>query len=177
MTIESSFIPFPSEVVMIPAGYLVATGKLNIFLTILMGILGSIAGAVINYAIGKYLGRSLILKNKKFFFINESHLEWSERYFEKHGAKTTFFGRLIPVIRQYISIPAGFANMPFGKFVFYTSIGAGIWVTILTLLGYYVGQSVATNIVYIFNLAIIGLVIILAVLFIIIWWKKKKSQK
>ncbi|MFA5745803.1 MAG: DedA family protein, partial [archaeon] len=85
MTIESSFIPFPSEVIMIPAGFLVATGKLNIFLAILFGILGSIVGAVINYVIGKYLGRKLILKNKKFFFINEKHLEWSEKYFKKHG--------------------------------------------------------------------------------------------
>ncbi|MFA7708585.1 MAG: DedA family protein [archaeon] len=175
MTIESSFIPFPSEVIMIPAGFLVATGKLNIFLAILFGILGSIVGAVINYVIGKYLGRKLILKNKKFFFINEKHLEWSEKYFKKHGVKTTFFGRLIPVIRQYISIPAGFADMPFGKFVFYTGLGAGIWVTILTVLGYYVGQSVATNLVQVFNIIMYVLIVVFAILVVIFLLKRKNK--
>lgn len=160
MTIESSFIPFPSEVIMIPAGYLVAVGKLNIFLAIFFGILGSIAGAVINYVIGKYLGREIILKHKKCLFINEKHLHTTENYFKKNGAKTTFIGRLIPVVRQYISIPAGFANMNFGKFILFTTIGAGIWVAFLAILGYSVGQSAAQGIVHILNIILVFIVVV-----------------
>lgn len=160
MTIESSFIPFPSEVVMIPAGYLVATGKLNIFLAIFFGILGSIAGAVVNYVIGKYLGREIILKHKKFLFINEKHLQTTEKYFKKNGVKTTFIGRLIPVVRQYISLPAGFANMHFGKFVLFTGIGAGIWTAFLTILGYSVGQSAAQSIVHTLNIILVFVVVV-----------------
>lgn len=160
MTIESSFIPFPSEVVMIPAGYLVATGKLNIYLAIFSGILGSIAGAVVNYVIGKYLGREIILKHKKLLFINEKHLNATEKYFKQNGAKTTFVGRLIPVVRQYISIPAGFANMHFGKFIVFTAIGAGIWTSFLTILGYSVGQSAALGIVHMVNIVLVFIVVV-----------------
>jgi len=162
MAIESSFIPFPSEVVMIPAGFLVATGKLNIFLAIFFGILGSVVGAIANYAIGKYIGREIILRHKRLFFIREKHLHITERYFEKSGVKTTFFGRLIPVIRQYISIPAGFANMHFGKFILFTTIGAGIWVSFLTVLGYSVGQSAAQSIVHVINIILIFIVAVFA---------------
>lgn len=175
MTIESSFIPFPSEVIMIPAGYLVVAGKLNIFLTIFFGILGSIAGAVINYVIGKYLGREIILKHKKFLFINEKHLRTTENYFKKNGVKTTFIGRLIPVIRQYISIPAGFANMNFGKFVLFTALGAGIWVAFLTILGYSVGQSAAQNIVHTLNIILVFIVVV--VIGVFAFYKISKVNK
>lgn len=178
MTIESSFIPFPSEVIMIPAGYLVYQGKLNIILVILSGIVGSIIGALINYYIGMKLGRHLILRYKKFLFININHLEWSEKYFKKHGSKTTFFCRLIPAVRQYISIPAGFAKMDLKKFIFYTALGAGIWVTILTLLGYYLGLAIAQNLIYIFNYIMYGLIGVMAlVLCGVIIYKLIKSKK
>lgn len=178
MTIESSFIPFPSEVIMIPAGYLVYQGKLNIILVILSGIVGSILGALINYYIGMKLGRHLILRYKKFLFININHLEWSEKYFKKHGVKTTFFCRLIPAVRQYISVPAGFAKMDLKKFIFYTALGAGIWVTILTLLGYYLGLAIAQNLIYIFNYIMYGLIgVIVLVLCGVIIYKLIKSKK
>ncbi len=175
MTIGSSFIPFPSEVIMIPAGYLSQQGALNIWLSILMGTLGSIFGAVINYIIGKYIGREIILKHKKLLFINEKHLHATEEFFGKQGAKTTFVGRLIPVIRQYISIPAGFANMHFGKFILYTGIGAGIWVIFLTFLGYYVGQSAAVSIVSLINIIVIFAIAIVIGIFVL--YKIQKSNK
>jgi membrane protein DedA with SNARE-associated domain len=175
MTIESSFIPFPSEVVMIPAGYLVSTGKLNIYLVILFGILGSIAGAVVNYVIGKYLGREIILKHKKLLFINEKHLHTTEKYFKKNGSKTIFIGRLIPVIRQYISIPAGFANMHFGKFILFTSLGAGIWTAFLTILGYSIGQSAAQGVVHIINIVLVFIVVVFAGVFA--FYRISKTKK
>lgn len=168
MTIESSFIPFPSEVVMIPAGFLAYQGKLNIFLAIFSGIIGSLLGALINYYIGLKLGRKLITKNKKFLFINIKHLDWSEKYFKKHGGKTTFFCRLIPAVRQYISIPAGFAKMDIKQFIIFTSLGAGIWVIFLTFLGYFLGLSVAQNVAYIFNYIMYGLLGIIVLVFGII---------
>ena len=160
MTIESSFIPFPSEVIMIPAGFLISQAKLNFWVVIVFGVLGSIAGAIINYVIGKYLGREIILKHKKFLFINEKHLQTTEKYFEKNGAKTTFIGRLIPVVRQYISLPAGFANMNFGKFILYTAVGSAVWCVFLTALGYYVGQTAALGIVHIVNIVLVFVVVV-----------------
>ena len=175
MAVESSFIPFPSEIIMIPAGFLASTGNLNLYLVIFFGILGSIVGAVINYAIGKYLGREIILKHKKLLFINEKHLHTTEKYFKKSGAKTTFFGRLIPVIRQYISIPAGFANMHFGKFILFTAIGAGIWTAFLAILGYSIGLSAAQGIVHVINRVLVFIVVVVAGAFA--FYKISKTKK
>ncbi|MFH0905734.1 MAG: DedA family protein [archaeon] len=176
MTIESSFIPFPSEVVMIPAGYLAASGKLNIFFVIVFGVLGSLLGAYVNYfLIGKIFGRSFIEKRGKFLFLEKKHLEKTENYFKKYGNSTTFFGRLVPVVRQYISIPAGFANMPLGKFSFYTALGASLWCTFLTLLGYYFGSD-ASNISQKANLIIILVVLAIGITIAIVHFIKNKKN-
>lgn len=143
MLIESSFIPFPSEVIMIPAGYLASKGEMNIVIAILWGILGSLAGALINYYLAVYLGRPLLIRYGKYFMFEEKHMQKMESFFSKHGHISTLTGRLIPVVRQYISLPAGLARMNLAVFCFYTSLGAGIWVTILTLLGYYIGENEA----------------------------------
>lgn len=143
MMIESSFIPFPSEVIMIPAGYLASKGEMSIVIAIFWGILGSLAGALINYYLAIYLGRPLLVRYGKYVMFEEKHMQKMESFFAKHGHISTLTGRLIPVIRQYISLPAGLARMNLAVFCFYTSLGAGIWVIILTLLGYYIGENEA----------------------------------
>jgi membrane protein DedA with SNARE-associated domain len=141
MFLESSFIPFPSEVVMIPAGYLAYKGEMNLVLAILAGTLGSLMGALLNYYLAIKLGRPFLLRYGKYVMFNEASLQRMEDFFARHGHVSTFTGRLIPVVRQYISLPAGLARMNVVTFSFYTSLGAGIWVTILALLGYYIGGN------------------------------------
>ena len=141
MTLESSFFPFPSEVVLIPAGYLVYKGEMNAYLVTFSSVLGSILGAFINYYLALYLGREFLLKFGKYFFFKKEHLKKVEDFFQKHGSISTFNGRLIPVIRQYISFPAGLAMMNKIKFCFYTSLGAFIWSIILMFLGYFLGKE------------------------------------
>lgn len=143
MTIESSFIPFPSEVVVPPAAYKAAvSGEMNIFLVVFFATLGADLGALINYYLAKWLGRPIIYKfaNSRFghmCLIDEAKVQHAEEYFEKHGALSTFIGRLIPAVRQLISIPAGLARIGIGKFLLYTTLGAGIWNTVLAAIGYY----------------------------------------
>jgi len=151
MFLESSFFPFPSEAVMIPAGYLAYKGEMSIYIAILAGILGSIAGAVFNYYIAMRFGR-------KYLFMRDDTLDKLETFFQKHGEISTFNGRLIPGIRQYISLPAGLAKMSIVKFIIYTALGAGIWVTILAFLGYFIGSNEALVSQYLHNAVLIALV-------------------
>lgn len=142
MTIESTVIPFPSEVIVPPAAYHAAGGNLNILLVMLFATLGADLGAIINYAAGYYLGRPVIYKFAnsrlgKLCMLSQEKVEKSERYFNEHGRVATFTGRLIPGIRQLISVPAGLAKMNFWKFLLYTTIGAGAWNCILAALGWY----------------------------------------
>lgn len=143
MTIESSFIPFPSEVVVPPAAYKAAvTGEMNVVLVVLFATLGANFGAIINYYLAKWLGRPIVYKfaNSRFghiCLIDEAKVQRAEEYFDKHGALSTFIGRLIPAVRQLISIPAGLARMSIGKFLIYTTLGAGIWNVVLATIGYY----------------------------------------
>ncbi len=146
MAIESSFFPFPSELVIPPAAYLASEGKFNIFFVILSGIIGSIIGAVFNYILAITLGRKIVYKLAEHKFsrlilINKKNIEKSEQFFLKYGNVSTFIGRLIPAIRQLISLPAGFSKMNFYSFLFFTSLGSGIWVSVLALLGYLFGAQ------------------------------------
>lgn len=141
MFLESSFFPFPSEVVMVPAGYLAYQGEMNLVTVVICGILGSLAGALFNYYLAVRMGRPLLLRYGQYIMFNESALQKMELFFARHGHVSTFPGRLIPGVRQYISLPAGLARMNVPLFCFYTSLGAGIWVLILAVLGYYIGGN------------------------------------
>jgi len=141
MFIESTFIPLPSELVIPPAGYLISQNQMSWTGVIASGTLGSVLGAVFNYTIAMYLGRPFILKYGRYFGISQSHFIKGENFFLKHGNISTFIGRLILGVRHYISFPAGLCKMKIGKFCFYTALGAGIWVWILTYIGYFVGNN------------------------------------
>ena len=177
MLIESSMFPLPSEVVMIPAGYLCAKGEMNLAIVIALGTLGSIAGALLNYYLAVKLGRKLILKYGHYLFFKPETLEKVEVFFKTHGSFSTFTGRLIPVIRHYISLPAGLARMNLGLFCFYTGFGAGIWVTILTFLGYYFGQNEALLNEHLHTISIAVIIFIVIFAFIYIGLYKKKERK
>lgn len=152
MTIESSFIPFPSEVVVPPAAYLAYTNTgagadMNIFLVVVFATLGALAGAFINYYLALWIGRPLVYQFSDTRFahaclINREKVEKAEEYFDRHGAASTFFGRLIPAIRQLISIPAGISKMNVAKFALFTTLGALIWNSVLGALGYWLGETV-----------------------------------
>lgn len=151
MAIESSFIPFPSEVVVPPAAYKAAGGSdMNVFLVVFFATLGANIGALFNYYLAYFVGRPIVYKfaNSRFghmCLIDEDKVKNAERYFEKHGALSTFIGRLIPAVRQLISIPAGLSKMKLSTFLLYTTLGAGIWNTILAAIGYYLQSVVPEN--------------------------------
>ncbi len=174
MFLESSFFPFPSEVVMIPAGYLAYKGEMSLTLAIIAGILGSLAGAIFNYFLAIKFGRAFIQKYGKYVLLKEETLERVEIFFAKHGHISTFSGRLIPAVRQYISLPAGLAKMNLLSFSIYTSLGAGIWVLILALLGYFIGSNQALIDEYL-KVIIISILIILAIL--ILFYIRIKVKK
>ena len=148
MAIESSFIPFPSEVVIPPAAYLAASGNdLNVFLVVVCATVGAIVGALINYFLALTLGRPIVYRfaNSRLghmCLIDEEKVRIAEEYFDRHGAIGTFVGRLVPAVRQLISIPAGLSRMSLGRFVFYTTLGAGLWNSILAAIGYYLASVV-----------------------------------
>ena len=147
MLLESTVIPVPSELVVSPAAYHAAGGHLNVFLVILFATIGADAGATINYVAGYYLGRPIIYRfaNSRLghlCLLNQQKVEKSEKYFYDHGVVATLTGRLIPGIRHLISIPAGLSKMPYWKFLFYTTLGAGLWNCILAALGWYLHSFV-----------------------------------
>ncbi len=177
MTLESSFVPFPSEVVLIPAGYLSSTGEMNVFLVCLAGIGGSIAGALINYYLSATLGRAFIVRYGKYFLLPEDKFLKLEKLFLTHGAFATFVGRLIFGIRQWISIPAGISKMHLPTFISLTTAGASIWVIILASLGYLFGEGKETGqMAKLVGYWLLAVVVIMFVAYFY-WWHPKKAKK
>ena len=186
MTIESSFIPFPSEVVVPPAAYKAAAGDLNIWFVIFFSTLGAVFGALINYYLALWLGKPIVYKfaNSRFghmCLISQEKVETAEKFFNKYGVIATFIGRLVTVVRQLISIPAGLAKMNIGKFVAYTALGAGIWNAVLAALGWFLegivpeDQLISTVSEYSHEIGyVIIAVVVLALSYIIYKGVKKK---
>lgn len=177
MIIESSLIPLPSEIVIIPAGILVSQGKMNFIVVALCGAIGSYIGSALNYIAAYYCGRPMIIKYGKYFFIPQKKLERVESFFSKYGSISIFIARLLPVVRHFISIPAGFAKMNFYRFSFYTLLGSFIWMIILTFIGYKIGQNIAMlhKIMPVIKLCTVIMCVIVVIYFIHNVRKKKHS--
>ncbi len=140
MAMESSILPVPSELVMPPAGYWAAKGQMSFPVALICGVVGSVIGALANYYGAQLIGRPLIQRWGRYVLLSEKNLLRSERFFAQHGEISTLIGRLFPVIRHLISIPAGLHRMPLPKFILYTTAGATVWCAILTWIGYFLGQ-------------------------------------
>ena len=173
MFLESSFFPFPSEVAMIPAGYLASKGEMSLPLAFLAGAGGSLAGALFNYALGHKLGRPFLIRYGKYIFLKPETVEKVESFFEKYGPASTFWGRLLPGIRQYISLPAGIGRMPLAAFSVYTFLGAGIWCAVLLALGYLFGEN-EERIKPVLHLVIGGVVVMVAIVF---YYYRRKNKR
>lgn len=161
MVIESSFIPFPSEVIVPPAAYKAASGELNIFLVVFFSTLGALIGALFNYYFALWIGRSAVYalsetRVARLFMIQPASIKKAEDYFIRHGKTSTFIGRLIPAIRQLISIPAGLARMPLKSFIIYTTAGALVWNTILAFIGYYFPKELMDKYYHQINIVMIS---------------------
>ena len=171
MGLESSFFPFPSEVVVIPAGYLASQGEMNLGLVIIAGTFGSVLGALFNYYLAVTLGRAVLLKHGRYFFIDEKKFAKVEKFLRDHGEFGTFIGRLIPVVRQYISFPAGLVRMNKARFTLFTAAGAMLWMTVLALIGYVLGEN-EDLVAQASQEAIFWMLVFVAVASIIYWkWK------
>jgi membrane protein DedA with SNARE-associated domain len=179
MFLESSFFPFPSEVVIPPAGYLAAKGLMNPAAVVLCGIAGSLLGAYFNYYIAIRWGRKFFDRFGKYFFVSPEALDKAELFFARHGHISTFTARLLPVIRQYVSLPAGLARMNLVKFGVYTGLGSGIWVVALTALGYWIGGEGEAMYEGLHNITV-GLVVFCAALvggYVFLQARKSRADK
>ena len=166
MFLESSFFPFPSEVAMIPAGYLAHKGEMSLALAFISGTLGSLLGAIFNYYLCYFFGREIILKYGKFVGITHEKMDKFEAFFNKHGEISTFNSRLIPGIRQYISLPAGLAKMNIFRFCLFTTLGAGIWCAVLLGVGYFLGSNADKQTLLAITIAILAVVAVISAVYI-----------
>ena len=177
MAMESSVIPIPSELVMPPAGYLAQQGKMSMTMAILCGTVGSLVGAYANYFAAHYLGRPLLLKYGRYVFITEEKFAKVEKFFLKHGEISTFVGRLLPVVRHLISLPAGLAGMNHWKFSLYTLLGAGIWVTVLTFIGYFIGENQDLIMQYSHHAVFAVLILSSLIVALYVWLQRRNRTK
>lgn len=174
--IESTFIPIPSEITLIPAGYLIQQGKMNAVAVWIVSVFGTLCGSLLNYYIAFKFGRKLLLQYGKYMFIKEDKLEKMEKFFKKHGAISMFTGRLLPGVKHFISFPAGLGKMNLKKFCFFTMAGAALWCAIILYLGHIIGENEALVKVYLkkANFILMGLV---GILFAVYIWKLRSKRK
>ncbi len=181
MAIESSVLPLPSELVMPPAGYLAAQGQMSAVVAVAGGTLGSVLGALLNYGLAVYVGEPVLRKYGRYVLLSERSLDRTEAFFRRHGEISTLVGRLLPVIRHLISIPAGMSRMPLGRFVAFTAVGAGTWCAVLTYLGWLIGkhgqaveQVIGPYVHHTFTTYILPAVTVLIVGYIV--WRRRQRQ-
>jgi membrane protein DedA with SNARE-associated domain len=179
MFLESSFFPFPSEVVVPPAGYLASLGEMSLPVVIAMGILGSLLGAWFNYWIAVRFGRPFFERFGKYVLVSPETLDKADRFFARHGHISTFVGRLIPGIRQYVSLPAGVARMNLAVFSLFTALGAGIWVVVLALVGYWVGnnQALVMDSLHKITVVTLGLCVVLVAAYVLRQRRNRRLQE
>jgi membrane protein DedA with SNARE-associated domain len=185
MAIESSMLPLPSELVMPPAGYLAAKGEMSFAVVVACGVLGSLLGSLANYGLARWLGRAFFLRLGRYLLLTERGLDRSERYFAAHGEISVFMGRMLPVVRHLISIPAGIARMSLLRFVLFTGLGALVWCTILTWIGWFIGmrENVIVQVLdreaqHYTGRALLVVVPILAVIAVAyVWWYRRRASQ
>ncbi len=177
MFLESSFFPFPSEVVIPPAGYLASQGRMSLPAVILLGTLGSLLGALFNYWLSLKLGRPLLLRLGRYLGLTPRRYAKAESYFRQHGEISTFAGRLIPGLRQYISLPAGLARMHLGRFALFTALGAGIWVSVLAWLGYLIGEKEELLQRSLHQVTIYLAIFLAIVVLVYAWWRWRQHRR
>jgi membrane protein DedA with SNARE-associated domain len=183
MAIESSLLPLPSELVMPPAGYLAAKGEMSVWVAIACGVAGSITGALANYGLAHWLGRAFVRRLGRYLWISERSLERSERFFARHGEISTFLARMLPVVRHLISLPAGLARMNLARFVTFTGLGAFVWCTILTWIGWFIGrkEDVIVTVLnaeaqsYAGRAVLILLPVLAAITAVYVWWQRRRA--
>lgn len=181
MAIESSVLPLPSELVMPPAGYLAAKGDMNAWLAVAAGTLGSVIGALVNYALAVLVGEPVLRRFGKFVLVSGRSLDRTEAFFRRHGEISTFVGRLLPVIRHLISIPAGMSRMALGRFAAFTALGAGLWCGILTYLGWLIGrhggeveQAIGPYVHHTLVYYVLPATVVLVAAYV--WWRRRQAR-
>lgn len=174
--LESTFVPIPSEVTMIPAGVLVQQGHMNFFIVVISATLGALGGSLFNYYLAYHFGRRFFYAYGKYFFFTHEKIDKLDRFFANHGDISTFTGRLIPGLRHFIAFPAGLAHMNLKKFSIYTFLGSGIWMTTLTIVGYYIGDN--KDMVKKYMPHVIGTVVFIAVVCVVLYiWRNNHNNK
>ncbi len=175
--LESTFVPLPSEVTMIPAGVLVQEGHMNFFIVVFLATAGALAGSLFNYYLAYYLGRKFFYNYGHYLFITHEKLDKIDKFFASHGEISTFTGRLIPGVRHFIGFPAGLAHMDLKKFCIYTFLGSAIWMTILTAVGYFIGDNkeLLHKLMPYITGSVVG-VVVLGVVFYMLHKRKKKAK-
>jgi membrane protein DedA with SNARE-associated domain len=182
MAIESSVVPLPSELVMPPAGYLVALGRMNAALALGSAVFGGLLGSYANYWVASRVGRWVFVRYGRWVLVSERSLDRSERFFARHGPIAVFVSRLFPVLRHLISIPAGIARMPLGRFFVYTGSGAGLWAAILMGIGWVIGKegrTMSREQVYAYsNRAVLILIPVVALLIAgyVLWHRRRRAR-